>query len=112
MGMTINDAKCCLENGIDVCNASCKYFSKGDPNCKDNVRKIAIDIMRKYQQLQTNYENCLKAEKIAILEDLKKEINPIKKCEYQIYGKEHWGFVGKCQDVIQQKIDSLKKVIK
>ena len=51
----------------------------------------------------------LKTDLKAMLEDLKKEMNPIKDCEYQIYGKEHWGFVGKCQDMIQSKIDKLKE---
>lgn len=46
---------------------------------------------------------------VAMLEDLKKEMNPIKECEHQIYGKEGWHFVGKCQDVIQHKIDALKE---
>ncbi len=50
-----------------------------------------------------------KANMIAMLEDLKKEMNPIKECEYQIYGKEEWNFVGKCQDVVQQKIDKLRE---
>ena len=58
------------------------------------------------------YEARLKADMVAMLDDLKKEMNPIKECEYQIYGKEHWGFVGKCQDVIQQKIDKLKENLK
>ena len=49
-----------------------------------------------------------KDEVVAMLEDLKKKMNPIKECEYQIYGKEHWNFVGKCQDVIQDKINELK----
>ena len=45
---------------------------------------------------------------VTILEDLKKEMSSIKECEYQIYGKEHWNFVGKCQDIVQQKINKLK----
>lgn len=57
---------------------------------------------------KADYENRLKADMVDMLEDLKKEMNPIKECEYQIYGKEHWDFVGKCQDVIQQKINELK----
>jgi len=57
---------------------------------------------------KSDYEARLKADMVAMLEDLKKEMNPIKECEYQIYGKEHWNFVGKCQEVIQQKIDALK----
>lgn len=56
----------------------------------------------------TRYENRLKADMVAILENLKKEMNPIKECEQQIYGKEHWNFVGKCQDVIQDKINKLE----
>lgn len=55
------------------------------------------------------YEARLKADMVAMLEDLKKEMNPIKECEYQIYGKEHWGFVGKCQDIIQEEINVLKE---
>ena len=54
------------------------------------------------------YEARLKADMVTMLEDLKKEMNPIKECEYQIYGKEEWNFVGKCQDVIQQKINALR----
>lgn len=54
------------------------------------------------------YKARLKADLVAMLEDLKKEMNPIKECEYQIYGKEHWNFAGKCQDAVQQKIDELK----
>lgn len=49
------------------------------------------------------------ADMVAMLEDLKKEMNPIKECEYQIYGKEDWNFVGKCQDIVQQKIDKLRE---
>lgn len=49
-----------------------------------------------------------KADVVAMLEELKKEMNAIKECEYQIYGKEHWNFVGKCQDVICSKINELK----
>ena len=50
-----------------------------------------------------------KEEVIAMLVELVKEINPIKECEQQIYGKEEWNFVGKCQDVIQQKIDKIEE---
>lgn len=49
-----------------------------------------------------------KVDMVAMLEELNKEMNSIKECEHQIYGKEHWNFVGKCQDVIQQKINELK----
>ena len=74
----------------------------------DECIAVAIDAMRKYQLFQLDYETRLKADMVAILEELKKEMNFIKECEYQIYGKEHWNFVGKCQDVVQQKINALK----
>lgn len=50
-----------------------------------------------------------KDEVIAMLTELVKEMNLIKECEYQIYGTESWNFAGKCQDVIQQKINALKE---
>ena len=59
--------------------------------------------------MQDDYNERLKSDMAAMLEELVKEINPIKECEQQIYGKESWNFVGKCQDVIQQKIDKLKE---
>ena len=41
------------------------------------------------------------------LDKLIKKLEPIKEAEKQIYGKDHWNFVGKCQDEIQAMIDSL-----
>ena len=58
---------------------------------------------------KADYEARLRVDMVAMLEDLKEEMNLIKECEYQIYGKEHWNFVGKCQNVIQEKINSLKE---
>lgn len=69
-------------------------------------------IQQKINELKDDTDKSTKLytedEVIYMLEDLKKEMNPIKECEYQIYGKEHWNFVGKCQDVVQQKINTLK----
>lgn len=56
------------------------------------------------------YEARLQADMEAIFTELKNEMNPIKECEQQIYGKENWNFVRKCQDIIQQKINALKGV--
>lgn len=58
--------------------------------------------------LKDQYEAKLKDDKVAMLTELVKEINPIKECEQQIYGKEGWNFVGKCQDIVQQKINALR----
>jgi len=62
-----------------------------------------------YQIMYEGEEIFTKDDMVAMLEDLSREINPIKECEQQIYGKEEWNFVGKCQDVIQQKINKLKE---
>lgn len=61
-----------------------------------------------YDSFKKKYETRLKADMVAMLEDLKKKMNPIKASEYQIYGTECWNFVGRCQDVVQQKIDVLR----
>ena len=75
--------------------------------------ETAIEVVKDAPTIEAipkaDYEARLKADMVVMLEDLKKEMNPIKECEYQIYGKEHWNFVGKCKDIIQQKIDALKE---
>lgn len=68
----------------------------------------AVNYMTLLKSALNDYKD-RKVEKVAMLEELKKEMNPIKECEYQIYGKEHWNFVGKCQDVICSKITKLKE---
>ncbi|MBQ1570882.1 MAG: hypothetical protein IIZ78_07155 [Clostridiales bacterium] len=76
----------------------------------DNLPTVeAVPVTEKaFEMFEADYEARLKADMVAVLEEMKKEMNPIKECEHQIYGKEHWNFAGKCQDVIQQKINELK----
>lgn len=76
---------------------------------KDGTDEEMMQALNIADTVLGNYDENLKVDMIAMFEELKKEMNPIKECEYQIYGKEHWGFVGKCQDIIQQKIKSLKE---
>lgn len=94
-------------------NLSCIMDSMPDDACGDwrDSLAYAISSLKTDEAYQIMYEGgeiFTKDDMVDMLEDLKKEMNPIKECEYQIYGKEHWNFVGKCQDVIQQKIDALK----
>lgn len=104
MGMSIENSIRLLEDYLEW-----QKLHKLDGTGIDEATRNLIDVARKYQLMQADYETRLKADMVAMLEYLKKEMNPIKECEYQIYGKEHWNFVGKCQDVIQQKIDAMKE---
>ena len=102
-----------LENLLSHYKARERCEGYYDSTLKDNVEALhyAISSLKTDEAYQLMYEGeeiYTKADMVTMLEDLKKEINPIKECENQIYGKEEWNFVGKCQDVIQQKIDKLR----
>ena len=70
MGMTIDEARTAL-------GKERKYALHENKQAFD----IAIDTMRKYQQLQADYENRLKADMEAMLEELKAEILELKSYE-------------------------------
>lgn len=102
-----------LENLLSHYKAREKCEGYYDSTLKDNVEALHYVILSlktdlKYDLMYEGEEIYTKADMITMLEDLKKEMNPIKECEYQIYGKEHWNFTGKCQDVVQQKINALR----
>ena len=83
---------------IDVDSAWIKHW--------ENVVKsldVAIDTMRKYQQLQADYENRLKADMVAMLTEIQLEIDE-KATELCDDG---WWIT--YNDIIQQKIDKLKE---
>ena len=102
IGCLTNTAKYYEREDADEWTKGIHYgLLHGLDNILDNVSPV--ETIPKDQ-----YEARLKADMVAMPEELKKEINPIKECEYQIYGKEHWNFVGKCQDAVQQKINALK----
>jgi hypothetical protein len=69
---------------------------------------IAIDVMRKYQQLQAEYENRLKADMVAMLTELQLEIGEIIK-EAKLIDKEWANILHYSEKVIQQKINKLKE---
>ena len=74
-----------------------KSFHNGSYGANIN---FAIDTMRKYQKLQADYENRLKADMVAILEDLDLQID-----ESAAYNLE----VAKVQRLIRDRIDKLKE---
>ncbi len=98
MGITIDKA-------IDIMERYEKYGAIS----QRNGRNKAIEIMRKYQQLQADYENRLKADKIAMLTEIDLEMSE------QSFGiqTESWEVVEKLRkEIIQQKINELEKQLK
>lgn len=117
MGMTIAD-------NIDFLNEAKKLFEDiaNNPSINETVKtycvieslESAIEIMRKYQQLQSDYENRLKADLKAILVELQLEIEEI---EIDVpFGFEpvsktsaFYEGVSASSRLIQQKINALKE---
>ena len=78
------------------------------PQAKD-ARDVAIDTMRKYQQLQADYNARLKADMVAMLTEIQTEIEELdlkdSVPDYQKGAEETREYIA---DLLQQKIDSLK----
>ncbi len=109
----VNDS--CIDGMVSKRGYDCPLVEAIPKNQYEARLKENNKLVNDLEELRTminkfveSYENRLKDEVIAMLRELIKEINPMKECEQQIYGKDSWGFVGKCQDTIQQKIDKLK----
>lgn len=72
----------------------------------------AIDTMRKYQQLQTDYENRLKADMVAMLTEIQLEMeeNTVRWYVGRVDGKsDDVVLMETINDIIQQKINTLKE---
>lgn len=91
MGMTIEEARTAL-------GKERKYALHENKQAFD----IAIDTMRKYQKLQADYENRLKADLAAVLDELDLEL-------YEQYDDTDLIKVKHVRQAIQQKIDKLKE---
>jgi predicted DNA-binding transcriptional regulator YafY len=90
MGMTIDDA--------------IKYYSNKNVVLTEEeaeANTIALNTMRKYQQLQADYENRLKADLKAILVELQLEIEEL---DTPNNGSAYMD----CVEIIQQKIDAME----
>ena len=69
---------------------------------------LAVHTMKKYQTLQADYEARLKADLVAMLEDLRlaiEELDYPKDCDYACNGCLYWGDVDK---LIDEKINALR----
>ena len=69
--------------------------------------KLTIDTMRKYQQLQADYEARLKADMVAMLTDLQLDVEGQKFDTHM--DKDVWNdAIRVCSELIQQRIDKLR----
>ena len=66
--------------------------------------KLTIDTMRKYQQLQADYEARLKADMVAMLTEIQLELEEVYKNANNPY---HYGLLD-VHRIIEERIDALK----
>lgn len=76
------------------------------PECKEAL-DMAIDTMRKYQQLQADYEARLKADMVAMLTEIQLEIEELK--SYESADGQDLIMIADIGTLFQQKINSLKE---
>ena len=69
---------------------------------------VAIDTMRKYQQLQADYENRLKADMVAMLKDLKEQLREMHEDYFETEHFDEAYGVSVSMHEIQQKINALR----
>lgn len=98
MGMTIENSIRLLEDYLEW-----QKLHEMDGNGVDEATRNLIDAARKYQMMQADYENRLKADMAAILEKLKSEIEELqgKYSPYYDEASQH------TSELIQQKINAL-----
>ena len=76
-----------------------------------NAYAVAIDTMRKYQLMQADYENRLKADMVAMLIDLKNKLTDIS-WNIDMYDSDldfECCYLNDIDEVIQEKINALKE---
>lgn len=108
MGMTIDKA-------ISHLNTYSSTMGSGQTTQEqhEESKRVAVDTMRKYQQLQADYENRLKADLKAILVEIQLEIKELWDNRYDVWLDNQY-YIGKSDtleevdEVIQQKIKTLR----
>lgn len=92
---TLNSIKIVLEH------TEKGYYPEQFKTHEECLKEI-MDIVRKYQQLQADYKTHLKSDMVAMLEELNLKIDEmfVRRIDYT---------VDKIQDLIQEKINSLKE---
>jgi hypothetical protein len=105
MRITIDNANKLLSVIISTITEDDDYFTIEDENLQvfKETLLTAIDTMRKYQQMQVDYETRLKADMVAMLTDIQLEIEEL---DTPNNGSAYMD----CAEIIQQKIDALKEV--
>lgn len=99
MGMTIEESITLLADYLEW-----QKLHKMDGTGIDEATRNLVDVARKYQMMQADYETRLKADIVAALKELQLEIEEIET------GGDPWELAIKddCNAVIQKKIDALE----
>jgi hypothetical protein len=106
MGMTIEEIMYRLQAMTTMCtfqDAVGHDLSQKEIKLYNQAKDQAIDTMRKYKQLQADYEARLKADMVAMLTEIQLEIEELDTAN------NNWSYMN-CSDIIQQKINALKGV--
>ena len=96
MGMTIDEAIRHLDTYSSTMGSGQTTQAQ-----HEDAKRVAIDTMRKYQMMQADYEARLKADMVAMLDELDLEL-------YEQYDDTDLLKVKYVRQAIQQKINSLK----
>lgn len=101
----------CNSHNCDECSLCYEQGTMGE---QKEALKFAVDTMRKYQKLQADEENRLKADLVAMLTEIQLELDEMKitkvrSAGFAPYSKDPFRRGVNCsKEIIQQKINSLK----
>lgn len=95
--MTIDNAIGLLERGSQY-----NYYDSAEDFCK--AYDMAIEIMRKYQMMQTDYEARLRADMMAILKEMRAEMEYV-----EPHDMGEIIILNACKQVVDTRINSLKE---
>jgi hypothetical protein len=102
MGMSIDNSISLLEDYLEW-----QKLHKMDGTGIDEATRNLLDVARKYQMMQADYKNRLKADMVAMLTEIQLEIEGLE-VPLLYLAEDYEGGVLDCKKIIQQKINALK----
>lgn len=103
MGMSIDNSIHLLEDYLEW-----QKLHKMDGTGIDEATRNLIDAARKYQIMQAEYETRLRADMVAMLEELKEQLREMHEDSFETEHYDEAYGISVSMDEIQQKINALK----